>query len=149
MVRRRDSRVEKEWLLILPLDRKGLHQSRQRERGRVISIQDGVDNVGSQKRHAQDTADVGRIDLLGFGDLFDCRVQVASGKLKKAKSFAELHHIVAKEIGPIRGIGDLAVYDIAHRIGAYLGREPEAVYLHAGTPRRRPCSKSYRQYRDA
>jgi hypothetical protein len=25
------------------------------------------------------------------------------------------------------------VYDIAHRIGAYLRREPEAVYLHAGT----------------
>jgi hypothetical protein len=33
----------------------------------------------------------------------------------------------------IRGVGALAVYDIAHRMGAYLGQEPDAVYLHAGT----------------
>ena len=29
-------------------------------------------------------------------------------------------------------IGALALYDIALRIGAFLGREPELVYLHAG-----------------
>ncbi len=61
------------------------------------------------------------------------RLQAASGRLKNAKSFSELHRIVADEIGLIRGIGELAIYDIAHRIGAYLGRDPEVVYLHAGT----------------
>jgi hypothetical protein len=88
MVRRRDSRVEKEWLLILPLDRKGLHQSRQRERGRVISIQDGVDNVGSQKRHAQDTADVGSVDLLGRGDFFDGAIYAGLQQLAPAETLA-------------------------------------------------------------
>lgn len=31
------------------------------------------------------------------------------------------------------GVGDLAVYDTAVRIGRYLGLAPERVYLHAGT----------------
>lgn len=49
------------------------------------------------------------------------------------KSFAELHDLIYRQIKPVRGIGDLAVYDFAHRIGAYLRHAPEAVYLHAGT----------------
>jgi hypothetical protein len=36
-------------------------------------------------------------------------------------------------IRPIPGIGELAVYDTALRIGARLGLEPAKVYLHAGT----------------
>jgi hypothetical protein len=36
----------------------------------------------------------------------------------------------AKGIG---GIGELTIYDTAHRIGAYLRLAPENVYLHAGT----------------
>jgi hypothetical protein len=35
------------------------------------SIQDGFDDVGSQKRQAKDAANVGRIDLLGRGQLLD------------------------------------------------------------------------------
>jgi hypothetical protein len=31
------------------------------------------------------------------------------------------------------GIGELAVYDIAHRIAAFRGKEPSLVYLHRGT----------------
>jgi hypothetical protein len=47
----------------------------------------------------------------------------------------------------IRGIGELTQYDVARRIGAHFGLEPEYVYLHAGTrdgaralglPHRRP-----------
>lgn len=63
----------------------------------------------------------------------ELRLQAVSAQLERAKCFGELHRIVATEIAPIRGIGPLAVYDIAHRIGAYLGLEPDAVYLHAGT----------------
>jgi len=33
----------------------------------------------------------------------------------------------------IKGIAETTCYDIAHRIGARLGLEPEYVYLHAGT----------------
>lgn len=43
--------------------------------------------------------------------------------------------LVAAEaiLGPIPRIGELAIYDITHRIGMRMGYEPQAVYLHAGT----------------
>ena len=44
-----------------------------------------------------------------------------------------MHEIVKREIGSVHGIGKLMVYDIAHRIGAYLGQAPTLVYLHRGT----------------
>ena len=40
-------------------------------------------------------------------------------------------HDLLDEIKP-RGIGPVTVYDVATRVGAYLGIEPESVYLHAG-----------------
>jgi hypothetical protein len=46
-----------------------------------------------------------------------------------------LHEEIAHAIGPIPKIGDLTVYDIAHRIGTYLGKSPRLVYLHRGTAR--------------
>lgn len=60
-------------------------------------------------------------------------LQAVAQRLGKANSFDELHGLIAQQIGPIPGIGDLAVYDISHRIGAYLSLAPEAIYLHAGT----------------
>jgi hypothetical protein len=60
-------------------------------------------------------------------------LQERAERLAKADSFDALHTEVCAGIGNIRGIGDLAVYDIAHRIGAYLKLEPDLVYLHAGT----------------
>ena len=53
--------------------------------------------------------------------------------LRAAGSFDELLDLVQQIIGPIRGIGELAVYDTALRIGARFGLEAERVYLHAGT----------------
>lgn len=52
------------------------------------------------------------------------RLQTIAGLLRTAKSFAELHDLIDRQIKAVRGIGDLAVYDIAHRIGAYLGHAP-------------------------
>ena len=49
------------------------------------------------------------------------------------RSFGELHDAVDAAIGKFKGIGELTVYDIAVRIGAFLRLEPEVVYLHAGT----------------
>ena len=48
-------------------------------------------------------------------------------------TFHDLHKAVYANIGCIHGIGELAVYDIAYRIGAFLGLGPDRVYLHAGT----------------
>jgi hypothetical protein len=50
-----------------------------------------------------------------------------------AADFAEVHRLVENEIGSIKGIGALTMYDIAHRIGAHFGKSPARVYLHAGT----------------
>ncbi len=60
-------------------------------------------------------------------------LQQRSAQLKRASSFLDLHVRVKSAIGNIHGIGDLAIYDIAHRIGAHLNLEPELIYLHAGT----------------
>lgn len=61
------------------------------------------------------------------------RLQEAKGGLLTCKSFDELHEKISFTVGQIRGIGDLTVYDIAHRIGGYLGLKPDLLYLHAGT----------------
>jgi hypothetical protein len=53
--------------------------------------------------------------------------------LRQAKSFDHLFELVAAIIQPIRGIGELAVYDTAVRVGARFECEPTKVYLHAGT----------------
>jgi hypothetical protein len=44
-----------------------------------------------------------------------------------------LHELIEDRIGALRGIGVLTVFDVANHLGAYLGLEPEVVYLHAGT----------------
>jgi hypothetical protein len=54
-------------------------------------------------------------------------------QLKASRSFDDLFHLVRELIGPINGIGELAIYDTALRIGARFGLAPERVYLHAGT----------------
>ncbi len=61
------------------------------------------------------------------------RLQRRSKDIWHCRSFADLHTLVEKEIDSIHMIGSLTVYDIAHRIGAKVGLEPEEVYLHRGT----------------
>jgi len=50
-----------------------------------------------------------------------------------APDFRRLHDVVEATIGSIAGIGELAIYDIAHRIGAHRGLAPAEVYIHRGT----------------
>jgi len=50
-----------------------------------------------------------------------------------ATNFATLQALIEATIESISGIGELAVYDITLRIGAYRGLHPTEVYLHAGT----------------
>lgn len=51
--------------------------------------------------------------------------------INKAQNFDSLHTIV-KQNAP-KGIGPLAIYDTAVRIGAFLNLSPDHIYLHAGT----------------
>lgn len=63
----------------------------------------------------------------------EARLQAAGRNLAKAADFSDLHQVVEDQIGGMKGIGALTVYDIAHRIGAHFGKAPRLVYLHAGT----------------
>jgi hypothetical protein len=65
--------------------------------------------------------------------LHEATQRLLSMDLGDARSFDELHDAVATAIGDIHMIGPLAIYDIAHRIGAFLSLAPERVYLHRGT----------------
>jgi hypothetical protein len=62
-------------------------------------------------------------------------LQLIINRLARSSDFEALHEEIARAIGPIPKIGDLAIYDIAHRIGAYLGKSPRLVHLHRGTAR--------------
>ena len=62
-----------------------------------------------------------------------CVLRRRKGKIRMCKTFAELHEYLKESIGEIKGIGPLAVYDTAWRIGANRGLEPGVIYLHAGT----------------
>jgi hypothetical protein len=56
---------------------------------------------------------------------------VLTANLRAAATFHDLHEAVRTTIGHLHHIGELAVYDLTDRIGAYLGLEPDRVYLHA------------------
>jgi hypothetical protein len=66
-------------------------------------------------------------------NIAETRLQDSADELRCASSFDELHGLIDARIGGIQGIGELTVYDVAHRIGAYLKLQPDFVYLHAGT----------------
>lgn len=61
------------------------------------------------------------------------RLLEAADELQSCQSFDELFHLVEAVIRPIEGIGEMAVYDAALRLGAYLRLAPELVYIHMGT----------------
>jgi len=63
----------------------------------------------------------------------ELRLQSVERSLAKASDFDAVHRLVDQEVGDLKGIGALTVYDISHRIGAYIGKAPKRVYLHAGT----------------
>jgi len=53
--------------------------------------------------------------------------------VKASTTFEELHGVVENLTREIPKIGELTVYDTALRIGAYLGLQPDKVFVHAGT----------------
>lgn len=64
--------------------------------------------------------------------LHKAAMRLVRANLESARSFEELHQLVSDTIGNIHGIGELTIYDTAHRIGARSGLRPQHVFLHAG-----------------
>jgi hypothetical protein len=54
-------------------------------------------------------------------------------ELAAARTFDRVLEIVDDAISPIPGVGELLVYDVAYRVGGFLGLQPDRVYLHPGT----------------
>jgi hypothetical protein len=53
--------------------------------------------------------------------------------IMNAENFEALYALIEQALRSVRGIGPLAVYDIAHRVGVFIGLEPTKVVLHRGT----------------
>lgn len=65
------------------------------------------------------------------------RLQKRSAEIARSTTFEDLYALIDGVIRPrenrLKGIGDLTVYDISRRIGAFLRLQPKLVYLHRGT----------------
>ena len=68
----------------------------------------------------------GRKTLNAFAN----KLLLFESKIKEAKDFDKIFEIIF--FAKITGIGNLAVYDTAFRIGLYLKKMPNKVYLHCG-----------------
>jgi hypothetical protein len=82
----------------------------------------------SGKRHPHQYRIPGRV-------LADAELRLLANidAIRVCTSFDELHDLIEQLAGSISGIGELATYDIALRIGARIGVAPTRVYLHSGT----------------
>lgn len=82
-----------------------------------------VNHLGKRNRHQT------RIPQINL-DIFSENLLKQIDKIKTINTFKDLFETV--QACKINGIGPLAIYDTAHRIGAYLGLTPDYVYIHAG-----------------
>jgi hypothetical protein len=53
-------------------------------------------------------------------------------QLRQATSFDAIQRVILAEVRLVDGVGELAAYDVAHRIGIHRAIRPDLVYLHAG-----------------
>jgi hypothetical protein len=72
-----------------------------------------------------------RISVTVLGEAKDALLKVEVDLLT-CKNFDEIFNLIKKTIKKICGIGELAVYDTALRIGNYTDLLPKEIYLHAG-----------------
>lgn len=54
-------------------------------------------------------------------------------ELEKSQSFDDIFSLIEEILKPIKGVGELYIYDTALRIGAKMNLLPAKIYLHAGT----------------
>ena len=67
-----------------------------------------------------------KVHLENFGR----SINQARLSLLAANDFTELYEIILSS--RVYGVGDLAIYDVAVRVGAFLNILPDQIYLHAG-----------------
>lgn len=92
-------------------------------RDAIIKAALSVDDRGKKHPHQ---FRLKRHDLENFGNLLVQNIE----SIKNATNFDDLIGYVKSR--KVNGIGELAIYDIAVRIGAFLDIWPERIYLHAG-----------------
>ena len=100
------------------------YYARQRNLARTVELA-ALSKLPSGKRHPHQCRISGII-------LAKAARLLAQTNFSSVSSFHDLHARVNDAISKIKGIGPLAVYDIAHRIGSHLGHAPDRVYLHRG-----------------
>ncbi|NNC17952.1 hypothetical protein HRD49_02725 [Corallococcus exiguus] len=62
------------------------------------------------------------------------RVLIANQEaIRQVPNFDELFALLERLLTPIRGAKEMYIYDAALRLGSYLKKMPERVYLHMGT----------------
>jgi hypothetical protein len=54
-------------------------------------------------------------------------------RIRQSQDFDDLFVLLERLLSPVKGLGELYIYDTALRIGVKIGVSPERVYLHAGT----------------
>jgi len=57
----------------------------------------------------------------------------SEARILACRSFHELHSLFLELLSPIKGLGEMYIYDASLRMGAYLRLTPDFVYLHRGT----------------
>lgn len=100
---------------------------------RTLSLKDAIERAARAetrdgKRHPHQS----RISLAAISKATQT-LRELTPRIKECRSFDQLHQILSGRLISIRGIGEMYVYDCAQRIGASLGLDPEAVFLHRGT----------------
>ena len=57
----------------------------------------------------------------------------SEARILACRSFHELHSLFVELLSPIKGLGEMYIYDASLRMGAYVKLRPDFVYLHRGT----------------
>lgn len=91
--------------------------------GAIRTAASSIDGAGRKHPHQYRLQ---RLHLAQFGDSLIQHLD----EIQNVLSFEQLINIVRS--ASVTGIGELAIYDTAVRIGAYLNIFPERIYLHAG-----------------
>ncbi len=109
----------------VPARREARHHARQPSLRKAIEVA-ALAVTRDGKRHSHQRRIPRRV-------LDKAKRRLLHARLDRHATFHALHNAISHEIQSIRGVGPLLIYDIATRIGAYLGLKPQYVYLHAGT----------------
>jgi hypothetical protein len=95
------------------------------------SLNRAIDLAAKAQRH--DGTFHGHQNRVGKATMARTRTPLLAMEVKGITGFDALHEAVDRAIRNIPRVGDLAIYDTAIRLGAFLGMLPERVYLHRGT----------------